>query len=275
PLVQKRTHTGQSVLDARNSKRGPVAVIVLAAHRQPESKTNRHNDAGRPDLNVEFDRLARDQRLDFIMRVIRPGRGRSGWIKLAGRSGKPADADGRAWIVRAMEGDLLAPQIENSQHQEKIGIGRGRREHDFGGDRTGDLSLLREGSGEEEEVLAHRLIGQAARSLRFVGTKRLAVWMQIKFCPERASKRPFPRGSRHKPIDVSYLQENFRLCGPARILAFEKMAEKPLLQAYAVVCIEVHPVRLAMHFEPFLLRRAFQISLEIASRVQALTAPIC
>ena len=44
-------------------------MIVLAAHSQPEPKTDRHNDAGRPDFDVEFDRLAWDQSLDFVMRV--------------------------------------------------------------------------------------------------------------------------------------------------------------------------------------------------------------
>ena len=52
------------------------------------------------------------------------------------------------------------------------------------------------------------------------------------------------------------------------------MAEEALLQAGAVVRVEVREVRVAVHLEPFLLGAGGQIAFEIAARMQSLAAPI-
>ena len=50
------------------------------------------------------------------------------------------------------------------------------------------------------------------------------------------------------------LQLDARLPSPAGVLALEEMAEETLLQVEAVVGVEMRPMGVAMHLEPFLLR---------------------
>src|SRR2546423_182142 len=52
------------------------------------------------------------------------------------------------------------------------------------------------------------------------------------------------------------------------------MAEEFLLQAHAVVRVEVRPVLEAVHLEPLLLRRRAREPFEVAARMQALPAPV-
>src|SRR5215471_2044986 len=52
------------------------------------------------------------------------------------------------------------------------------------------------------------------------------------------------------------------------------MSEELLLQADAIIGIEVRPVLDAVHLEPLLLRGGAHETLEIAARMQALAAPV-
>ena len=75
-------------------------------------------------------------------------------------------------------------------------------------------------------------------------------------------------------IDVAHLQPYAGLQVPAVVDAFEEMVEEALLQADTVVGVERRPVRVAVHFEPFLLRGRAQPAFEVAARMQALPAPV-
>src|SRR5688572_5990363 len=70
------------------------------------------------------------------------------------------------------------------------------------------------------------------------------------------------------------LEQNLGLLAPAGILALEEVTEELLLQVNPVVRVKMRPVLDPVHFEPFLLRGGAHEALEIATRMQALAAPI-
>src|SRR5664279_5578055 len=72
---------------------GSVHFIVLAADGERESVAGRHHDAGRPDFDVELDRLARLERPFLVVRVPGPVRPRQRRVKLALRGAQPAQPD--------------------------------------------------------------------------------------------------------------------------------------------------------------------------------------
>src|ERR1035437_5742272 len=65
-----------------------------------------------------------------------------------------------------------------------------------------------------------------------------------------------------------------RLLVPAVLLALEEVAEELLLQSNAIVGVIMRPMLDAVYFEPFLFRRRPDEALEIAARMQRLSAPI-
>ena len=69
-------HVGQ-----RRSRTGPL--VVTAEDFESVTVALWHDDAGRPYLDIEFDRLAGRQRPQFIMRMIGPIGSASFRIKLA------------------------------------------------------------------------------------------------------------------------------------------------------------------------------------------------
>src|SRR5438105_6504954 len=74
-----------------------------------------------------------------------------------------------------------------------------------------------------------------------------------------------------RPAD---LEEDPGLVAPAAVLALEEVREEPLLQADAVVGVEMGPVLEAVHLEPLLARAGAQEALEVAARMQPLAAPV-
>src|SRR6185312_16696720 len=93
-------------------------------------------------------------------------------------------------------------------------------------------------------------------------------------CPVGARQRPFALVALDEAVDMAQLELHTRLLVPAGVLAFEEMAEEALLQAHAVIGIELGPMLDAMRLEPFLRRCGAHEALEIAARMEALAAPI-
>src|SRR6186997_2373395 len=99
--------------------------------------------------------------------------------------------------------------------------------------------------------------------------------MQEIFCPLRARERPFVLRPQDEFLArMTDVERHARLLVPAGILTFQEVAKEFFLQSLAVAAVEVREVRVAMHFEPFLLRAGTQPALEIAARVQAHAAPV-
>ena len=123
-VMQEWAAAFQFVLEVRQPPARAAAIfVVLAAHRERDAIARRHHDRGRPQLDVEFDRLAGVERLLLVVRVIGAVRRRELWIELAVRGAQPALRDRRVRVDRALEHDLLHVGGEDAQHQEQIGVG--------------------------------------------------------------------------------------------------------------------------------------------------------
>src|SRR5215510_6525036 len=122
-VVQERAAAGELVLHVGQPPAAAAGVdIVAAAHRERHAITGRHDDAGRPDLDVELIDLAALERLLLAVRVI----GAEGQAQLlvepAVRRAQPALRDRRVGIERALEHDLLHVLRQHAHDQEQIGV---------------------------------------------------------------------------------------------------------------------------------------------------------
>ena len=70
------------------------------------------------------------------------------------------------------------------------------------------------------------------------------------------------------------LQQDSWLLIPAIFPAVQEIIEEFALQRAPIVRIEMRPVLEAVHFEPLFFRGGAHETLEIAARMQALSAPI-
>src|SRR5215212_10933159 len=72
-VVQKRPAAFQLILEIRQPPTATAAIFVIpAADCQRHAIALRHRDGGGPELDMEFDRLARRERLLLVMGVIGP-----------------------------------------------------------------------------------------------------------------------------------------------------------------------------------------------------------
>ena len=61
---------------------------------------------------------------------------------------------------------------------------------------------------------------------------------------------------------------------PGKVGRLEEMVEEALLKIKAVATREQRPMRIAMHFEPLLLRSRLDKPVEVTARMNALTTPV-
>ena len=163
--VGERADAFHRIGRVRQRRVGAVVLVVLAAHGEPDAIARRHHDAGRPDLDVELDRLARRERPLLVVGVPRPiGQGALRDRACGARRAASPGPTGVRGSLLPMNDDLLARGIEHAQHQEEVGVGRVRRHEQLGRDRAGDLHLLRHRRREEGQPVAGRLVGQRAAS---------------------------------------------------------------------------------------------------------------
>src|SRR5436190_21813473 len=93
-VMQERPAASELVLEVRQlAAARPRINVVLTTDGEADAMTFRHDDRGRPDLNVEFDDLALLERLLLVMRVIGPIRLRQRLVELAVRGAQPALPD--------------------------------------------------------------------------------------------------------------------------------------------------------------------------------------
>ncbi len=190
-------------------------------------------------------------------------------MKLAVRAAQPTLRNRRVRIERTLEGDFLEVGRERAHHDEQIGVLRCRGHPQFRRDWSGDFHRVHKRFGKESDPVAKARIGDRAGGSLRVRRHGHVGWMQVKFGPAGARQRPLVL----VPLDeflprMTHLQQHFRLLGPAGVLALEEMVEEFLLQADAVVRVEVRPMLDTVALEPFLL------PLKIAARMQPLPAPV-
>src|SRR5207244_667131 len=141
--------------------------------------------------------------------------------------------------------------------------------------RSGDLGLRLERRGEERDAVAQGGIRHLPLPDRWLGAEPEAFRVQMELRPARAPDRPLALPTLlellARPPD---LEQHPGLVPEARVLALEKMPEEALLQADAVVGVEVRPVLARVHLEPYLFLRGAHEPLEVAAGTQALAAPV-
>src|SRR5581483_7868914 len=142
-IVQEWPAAAQLVLEIRQpGARGFLPFVIAPAYAERESIPGRHDDARRPELDVERRRLPRFERLQLIVCVIGPPRLAQTLIELAMRRPQPALRDRRVRVYRTHERDF--PQVggENAEHEKQVGVARRGGYAEARGQRAGDLGLL-------------------------------------------------------------------------------------------------------------------------------------
>src|SRR2546430_11409070 len=123
PVGRVVVHEGAAalhrVLHVGKRRRLACVFVVLAAQGQRHAVAGRHDDAGRPDLDVELDRRAGRERLLLVVGMPGAVRPRELRIELAVRGAQPSLPDWRMRIERALEHDLPALRVEHAQQDRK------------------------------------------------------------------------------------------------------------------------------------------------------------
>jgi hypothetical protein len=96
--------------------------IVFSAYRQRDAISRWHDNAGRPDLDIDLVDLPRFERLDLVMGMVRPVRLSQLLIELAMRHAKPSLRDRRMRIQGAPEHDLPEVRAEYANDEKQIGV---------------------------------------------------------------------------------------------------------------------------------------------------------
>ena len=183
--------------------------------------------------------------------------------------------DRRVRVERALERDLLHVRREDAHDEKQVRVRRLRRHEELGRDRPGDLRLARQGRREKGHAVAQARVADAGVLPERLACEALVGRIQIELRPARARERPLALVTLEEFLPgMPHLQHDPRLPPPARVLALQEVAEELLLQRDAVVRVEVRPVLEAVHLQPLLLRGRAHEALDVAARVQALTAPV-
>ena len=173
-------------------------------------------------------------------------------IELAMRGPKPALGNRRVRIKGALEHHLAQVRREQADDEEQIGIDRFRGDEQLRRKRSRDFDILRFDRKQKGHAVAEARITVRGLRLRLLGPKREVVAIEKQRAPFGSSERPFPLATRLETIEMTHPEANRRLRIPTIRLSFQKMIEKALLKANAIVRIELGPMLPAMDFEPLL-----------------------
>ena len=272
--MQERPAAFQFVLEIRQLAAAFTGIfVILAAHRERDAVAGRHDDRGRPDFHLQLDRLARRQRLRFVMRVVGPVRLAQCRVQLAVRGPQPALADRRMRVDRALEHHFPAIRRVDTEHDEDIGVRGIRRNPQRDRRRPGDLGFRGKRLRGKDKAVAKRVeIDGAAGNRRPAQAHTARVGIELR--PLGAGDRPLVLGPLDEFARPAHLQQHRRLPVPAIVLALEEMREEALLQIDAVIGIEFGPVLDAVNLQPFPLRGGAHETFDIAAQMQPLPAPV-
>ena len=154
-VVPERTDSPETRSErSEPGPRSPWVLVVAASDGESDAVALRHDEASRPDFDVELVDLARRQGLHFVVRVVRPVRQRERRVELAMRGAQPSLRNGRVRIERALEGDFLQVGAEDAKDEEQVGVRGTRGDEELRGDGAGDLGLGGERRSEEGDASA-------------------------------------------------------------------------------------------------------------------------
>src|SRR3984957_12339283 len=229
--------------------------VVLSAYRQRDAISCWHDDAGRPNLDINLVNLPLRERLYFFMAVLVPIRLPQLLFELAVRHAKPALRDRRVRIKRPPKYDFPEVRREDTNDEKQIGTLRRGRDPQFRGNGSCYLRLSAKRRRQKSNAIAKAVIcGFRGYLWGDLGRQRLRGWIKIELCPFRTRQRP----RRFMTLDEFFtgmpdLQLDLGLFSPAGIFAFEKMTEEPLLQINTIVGVELAPMFQTVDLEPLVL----------------------
>src|SRR6266487_4501488 len=274
-VVDEGSAAAHGIFHIGEGRSFPVVLVVFSADRERDAKSRRHDDAGRPDFEVELDDFAGLQGLLLVVGVVRTVMQRAHWIELPLRCAQPALSDGRARVERALERDLLSLRVEHAQHREDVRVGGGRGDEELERRRPGDLGFAPERRGGEGHAFARRVVGNRPFSAKRRRRQPHFLRIEVEMRPRRARERPFALVAQHEFFTgMPDLPLHARLPVPAVGRTLEEMIEEAFLKLDSVVGVERRPVRPAVHLQPFLPGCRARKPLEVAARVQSLPAPV-
>ena len=125
-IVVQEGSTSSHFIEKRSQPSTCLSRIfeVLTPHGQGNSVSRRHNDAGRPDLHVQFIYLSGRKRLQYIVSVVRPVLGAHFSVKLPVRGPEPTLANRRVWVMRSLENHLAPVRSEHTEDHKNVCVVR-------------------------------------------------------------------------------------------------------------------------------------------------------
>jgi len=103
-------------------------LIVFSTDTQGDSEPGRHNDTGRPYLDIELIDSSGDKEFFHIVRVIGAVFGAHRRIQFTMGCPEPSLGNGCVWVESALKNDLLEVRGENPENEKEVGIRCGRRD---------------------------------------------------------------------------------------------------------------------------------------------------
>src|ERR1700730_10033931 len=101
--------------------------VIPSAYRQRHAISRRHDNAGRPHLDIDLVDVSRLEELDLVMGMIGPVKVRLPLVELAQRDGRPGLRHGRVRSQCSPEHYFLEARSENPNDEKPVGSrGRGR-----------------------------------------------------------------------------------------------------------------------------------------------------
>src|SRR5262245_13851000 len=126
-IMAERPYTGPLLTEGLRARgRFSTIDVVFAANGEPDTVTSRHDDTGRPNLDIDLVSFARCEFLDLIVGMIRPIRQRELLVELAMRGAQPSLGNGRMRVERPVKGYFLHVRRKHAHHHEQVSV-LGRR----------------------------------------------------------------------------------------------------------------------------------------------------
>src|SRR5262245_53623721 len=125
--MAERPYTGPLLTEGlRACGRFSTVDIVLAANGKSDTAPSRHDDTGRPNLDIDLVYFARCELLDLIVEVLRPIRQRERLVELAMLDAQASLGNRRMRVARPVKGHFLHVSRKHAHHHEQVSV-RGRR----------------------------------------------------------------------------------------------------------------------------------------------------
>src|ERR1700756_1072418 len=164
------------------------------------------------------------------------------------RGTQPTEPERHARIIRTNESNFFSVRTKQTQSQKYVGVCGLRGQPQFRGNRAGDFDAPCHRRGTKSQAITGGLIGQCHGFWRRLWREKQAVRVQEVFRPLRPGGWPLVFAAKHEfLVWMANIQRDARLFVPTGVFAFEEVAEKPPLQSFAILAVEMREVSIAVH----------------------------